>query len=141
MNVIATKREGVESMYLACTVASAFITVLGMAMLVVTTVLLGVVMGITCGYLYFECKKIPNVVISIDENNVLHLPKGVTVSIDDVIDVSYRRASAKSIQYKWGSVALKTKNGMIHKYGYIAECEEVAKRLTDMMYQAKYERE
>ena len=141
LNVIATKREGVGTMYLVCTVASIFITVLGFAMLLVPTILLGVVMMITCGYFYLECKKIPDVVISVDENNTLYLPMGVTVSISDVIDVSYRRASARSIQYKWGSVTIRTKNGMVYKYGYIAECEEVAKRLTDMVYQAKYKQE
>lgn len=141
MNIIATKREGVESMYLVCTVVSVFITVLGFAMLLVPTILLGVVMMVTCGYLYLECRKIPNIVISADENNTLYLPDGITVSMDDVADVSYRRASARSIQYKWGSVTIKTKNGTLYKYGYIAECEEVAKRLTDMLYQARYKTE
>ena len=58
-------------------------------------------------------------------------------TVKAVNDVSYRRASAKGIQYRWGSVTLSTLYGK-YKFGFVADCEEVSKRLTQLVYEEKY---
>jgi len=73
----------------------------------------------------------------LSDDNKLILPHGVTVSLYAVNDVSYRRASAKGIQYRWGSVTLSTLYGK-YKFGFVADCEEVSKRLTQLLYKEKY---
>jgi len=137
MKVIATKREGLGAMYLICTVVGVACITLGVAMPNLYSALLGILLSITCGYIYAKYFSLPKVVISIDQNGCLFLPKGVVINIKDVIDVSYRRAAAKGIQYRWGDITLTTRIGK-YKYGFIAECENVAKSLTEMMHKAKY---
>ena len=139
MNVIAHKKSGVGFMYLVCVLLGFMLIGIGIAtgaeglLLAVA----GLAISGISGFIFVQYISLPYDVIGIDREDNLHLPKGTVVNIKDVLDVSYRRASARSIQYKWGSVTLKTRLGTF-KYGYIADCEEVAKLLTDMMYQAKF---
>lgn len=139
MDVIAHKRSGVGFMYLVCTLLGLIFVGVGFytsgeALLIA---FMGLVVTGISAYIFISYLALPYAVITLDRENNLHLPKNKTVAINDVLDVSYRRASARGIQYKWGSVTLTTRLGSF-KYGYIADCEEVAKRLTDLMYQAKY---
>ena len=140
MNVIAHKREGVGVMYLVCTFLGLVFIGIGAALLGegILLILFGILLSAVSGYIFYGYVSLPYAVIQIDGEDNLHLPKGKTISLCDVLDVSYRRASAKGIQYKWGSVTLTTRLGK-YKYGYIADCEEVAKNLTDMMYRARFE--
>lgn len=139
MNVIARKKEGVGIMYLVCTLLSTVFVGVGIGlsgeMLIIA--LLGLALLCISGYVFIQYVMLPYDVISIDREDNLHLPKGKVINIKDVLDVSYRRASARHIQYKWGSVTLKTRLGTF-KYGYIADCEQVSKILTDMVYHARY---
>lgn len=142
MDIIARKRGGVGFMYLVCALvgliltASAFIDMGEMLPLLI----LGIPLTVISTYIFISYLALPYNVITLDKDNKLHLPKGVTLVLTDLLDVSYVRASARSIQYKWGSLLLTAKQGKF-KYGYIADCEEVAKRLTDMMYRARYDSE
>ena len=79
---------------------------------------------------------LPKEIILVDKNNQLHLPKGISLNPKDIVDVSYRRASARSIQYKWGSVTIETRDSK-YKFGYVADCEFVAKNIYDLMYKSK----
>ena len=139
MNVIAHKKSGVGIMYLVCVLLGFILIGIGIAtggeglLLAVA----GLAISGISGFIFVQYILLPYDVISIDQEDNLHLPKGTIVNIKDVLDVSYRRASARSIQYKWGSVTLKTRLGDF-KYGYISDCEEVSKQLTDMMYRARF---
>ena len=138
MDVIAHKKSGVGSMYLVCAILALIIIGVGVGTHTAFVLLpMGLAIGGFSGYIFVDYTRLPYDVIGIDQEDNLHLPKGTVVNIKDVLDVSYRRASARSIQYKWGSVTLKTRLGDF-KYGYIADCEDVAKLLTDMMYRARY---
>ncbi len=79
---------------------------------------------------------LPSDIIVLSDNGTLILPKGVTISLESISDVSYRRASAKGIQYRWGSITLSTYYGS-YKFGFVADCEDVAKQLTQMVFEAK----
>ncbi len=139
MDIIAHKRNGVGVMYFICTLLGLMITGFGISAFpggIIIVVMGLVVVGIS-GFIFIQFITLPYNVICADKEDNLHLPKGKVVSIKDVLDVSYRRATARGIQYKWGSVTLSTRIGTF-KYGCISDCEDVAKRLTDMMYQARY---
>lgn len=138
MEVIARKREGVGVMYLCCTIVGVITTIFGIGSMTIYFALLGILLTVVCGYMYAGYVALPTDVILLEQGNVLRLPKGGTLNINDLSDVSYKCATAKEIQYKWGTVMLRTKFGDVYKYGYIAECETVAKRLTEMMYAARY---
>ena len=138
MDVIAHKKSGVGFMYLVCALLGLIIIGLGIGThTAFALVPMGLAIGGFSGYIFVDYTRLPYDVISIDRESNLHLPKGKVVNIKDILDVSYRRASARSIQYKWGSVTLKTRLGDF-KYGYISDCEEASKKLTDMMYRARF---
>ena len=141
MDVIACKKGGVGVMYLLCTFVGLIISASGFAMMGEGIIMgiAGIAIALISGYVFFSYVSLPYAVIQLDSDNNLHLPKNLVVNVGDVLDVSYRRASARGIQYRWGSVTLSTRLGT-YRYGYIADCESVAKSLTDMIYQAKYKK-
>ena len=100
------------------------------------TVLFGVaVLAISCYGVVAFCRT-PAEIVSVDNNGILHLPNDVTLNPADLIDVSYKRARGKGIQYKWGKIILSTHID-IYKFNFVADCEQTAKELTRMMYESK----
>lgn len=138
MEVIARRKEGVGLMYLLCTFLGLIFVGMGIAFGVdgILLTVMGAVLGGISGYLTVSYLTLPSAIIIYDGSNTLTLPKEVKLNIKDVIDVSYRRAHGRGISYKWGSVTIKTHIGK-YKYGFVAECEDVAKQLTEMMYRAR----
>ena len=141
MKVIAHKKDGMGLLYGFVVVMGIFLISLGIG-LGLAGIYLWLLGGLICGIgVYYVVKflMLPSAIIMQDTDGILHLPKGVTVSPADIIDVSYRRASARGLQYAWGSVNIKTHTDE-YKYGFVAECEDAAKELTDIMYRARYSR-
>lgn len=138
MEVIARKKTGVGIMYLVCTFFGLTIFGMGISDEIIIVGLLGLVLSIISGYIFFDYVSLPYDVIKVDTEGNLHLPKSIVIPLRDITDISYRRASAKGIQYKWGSVTMRTHLEKF-KYGYIRNCEDVAKQLTEMMHRAKFE--
>ena len=56
--------------------------------------------------------------------------------IKDIVDVSYRRASYKGGQYRYGKIIVKTKDTS-YTAQFVAECESVSKEITRLMYEKK----
>lgn len=137
MKVVACKKKGVGVMYFICAFLGVIFLIFGLTTVNVPPIIFGAIITLVCSYVFLQYLFTPECIIAIDEENDLHLPKGVKVNIKDVLDVSYKRASGRGIQYKWGTVILTT--GLnTYEYDYIADCENVAKMLTDLMYKAKY---
>ena len=136
MKTIATKKMAVLGIYI-------FSALLGLSLIglsLTTEQLLisisGVlVLAVSVGII-IDFFRIPGTVITQDENGELHLPRGIIVAPKEIGDVSYRRASARGIQYKWGTIIISTYSAT-YKYRYVDDCEAVAKELTDIMYASK----
>ncbi len=141
MEVIARKRAGIGAMYLFVTVVGVCMMVFGIGATTIYFALLGILLTAIGIYIYAGYIALPTDVIVLEQDGVLRLPKGITLNIGDLWDVSYKCATAKGIQYKWGTVILRANAGIVYKYGYVAECESVAKRLTEMMYAVRYNKE
>lgn len=140
MNVtIAHKAHGAGCMYI-------IVAVLGLISIIygfigqsssLGFILIGVVATVLCSFYSFRYLSLPSAIIVLTDNNTLLLPKGVTVALEELCDVSYKRASAKGIQYRWGAITLTTRSG-VYKYDFVCDCEEVSKHLTRQMYAIKY---
>ena len=141
MNItIAKKCHGAGIMYI-------LVALFGLAFLIFTltsndgatamTSLVGVLCLILGGFYSVRYLLLPNAIISLTENHQLLLPKGVTIPLETLIDVSYKRAQAKGYQYKWGKIVLQTRDHT-YKFDFVADCETVAKHLTKQMYAAKH---
>ena len=134
---IARKKNSAGILYVILTVAGAAILIFGICENTIGAIIFGVVLAAVSAVLAIRYLSLPSNIIVLSDDNKLILPHGVTVSLSAVNDVSYRRASAKGIQYRWGSVTLSTLYGK-YKFGFVADCEEVSKRLTQLVYEEKY---
>ena len=137
--VIARKEKSVGVIFLVGVFVVLFVSVMAPITRsgeLVEWIIFGVVLGgfFLSAYVVYSLK--PNDLIMLDEDNNLHLPRGVMVALSEVIDVSYKCARGKSTTYEWGSVTIKTENAK-YKCDLIADCAIVAERLTDVVKRAK----
>lgn len=134
MKVLATKSTKIGFLYIFCLVMGVIFSLFSFYMiyfLLVGILLVLVSLGIVIDY--FHTAKTP---ILLNDKNQLILPKGIILELNEVKDVSYRRASAKGIQYKWGTVKIISTKGEF-KFRYLENCEEVAKTILKLVYQSK----
>lgn len=98
--------------------------------------MVGVLAGVIGVVVLVRLKRRPAAVIS-REGDILHCPDG-SFAISDLTAVVCRRAHGRRINYRWGAVIL-TVGGTEHKYDFVADVEEVQKRLWQLMreYQEK----
>lgn len=132
MKILATKSTKIGFLYIFSLVISIIFSLGGFyviyllyAGISVALVSLGIVID------YFCTAKNP---IILSDKNQLILPKGIVLELADIIDVSYKRATAKGIQYKWGTVKITSTKGEF-KFRYLENCEDVAKTLLKLIYQ------
>lgn len=91
----------------------------------------GVSLWILVGY--YSTPKETIILLNEDE---IQIGKEVRISIHSIVDVSYRRTSARGVQYRWGDVIISTNNSR-YKVKYLADCEKVSKEITALMYKKK----
>ncbi len=99
--------------------------------------LLLAIVGVVFAVRYFL---IPSqiMVLSCDSCTLI-LPKGVTVPLNSIKSVSYQRSGQGRMVQNWGSVTIYAYTGT-YIYGFVANCEEVAKELTRLMHETKKKR-
>ena len=78
----------------------------------------------------------PKEIIKLNENNELILPKNIKLSCSDLIDISYRKATAKGYSYSYGKIIISSKKGT-YTYNFVKDCEGVCKELTRLMFENK----
>lgn len=133
---IAYKKQSAGILYIILTLVGIGVLIAGGVAHHTIAILMGALITILSGVFAVQFLSLPSKIIVLTEDGTLLLPKGETVSLASINDVSYRRASARGIQYRWGSVTISTYSGT-YKYGFVANCEYVAKELTRLMNEAK----
>lgn len=143
MKTIAYRKSGLGALYI-------FTLLIGVMLVIIEIMsglkifFMGIIGLLTIGISVFILTgffKTPYNAIQLNENMQLILPNGVTFNIKDISDVSYRKAlnkysrrsSSSNAGYKWGSVTISTCFGS-HTVKYLANCEDVAKELTRLMF-------
>lgn len=138
MEIIAHKKRGIGLMYAFTLLLSLFMFLYAVfsrdnpALIIIY--LGALTIAVISLVIVIQYIKTPNEAIIYDESkNEIRLPSDVIIQVSDIVDLSYRRASAKGIQYKWGSVVIKT---ITNRYivRYLANCEAVCKRLIELKY-------
>ena len=133
---IAYKKQSAGILYIVLTLVGLGVLVAGCAAHYVTAILMGALIVILCGVFAVQFLSLPTDIIVLSDDGTLILPKQEVVFLNSISDVSYRRASARGIQYRWGSVTISAYSDT-YKYGFVANCEDVAKELTRLVYEAK----
>ena len=137
---IAYKKHCAGILYIILTFVGVMLFISAITEKLLPLGIIGGLLTIISAILSVRFLSLPSDIIVLSEDGDLILPKGVTVSLESVSDVSYRRASAKGIQYRWGSITVSTYYDS-YKFGFVADCEDVAKKLTQMVFEAKQKTE
>lgn len=133
MITLARKSTGVGILYLCCLVISVLLSV---SLHNAYALTLGIFVSVISLIILADYIRVPIHPVMLDQSNRLILPKNTIISPKDIIDVSYRRASARGIQYKWGTISIVSDVGT-YKFRYIKDCEEVAKTILKLAYGSK----
>ena len=133
---IAYKKHSAGIVYIILTFVGVMLFISAIAEKLIPMGIIGGLLTVVSAVLSIRFLMLPSNIIVLSDDNSIILPKGITVPLDSISDVSYIRASAKGIQYRWGSVTVSTYYGS-YKYGFVADCENVSKQLTQMVFEAK----
>ena len=133
---IAYKKYSAGIVYIILTFVGVMLLISAIAEKLIPMGIIGGLLTVVSAVLSIRFLMLPSNIIVLSDDNTIILPKGITVPLDSISDVSYRRASAKGIQYRWGSVTVSTYYGS-YKYGFVADCEDVSKQLTQMVFEAR----
>ena len=143
--VIAYKKQSAGILYIICTVF--FILIL--AKVIGSTEMTGEdvflilslsVITVSALVLSVQFLLLPSELIILANQQTLILPKGVTVSLDSIDEVTFKRATAKGARYRWGSVTILTREGK-YKIHYVTDCQDVAIKLNQLARKAKKRRD
>ena len=133
---IAYKKYSAGIVYIILTFVGVMLLISAIAEKLIPMGIIGGLLTVVSAVLSIRFLMLPSNIIVLSDDNTIILPKGITVPLDSISDVSYRRASAKGIQYRWGSITVSTYYDS-YKYGFVADCEDVSKQLTQMVFEAK----
>lgn len=126
MEIIARKKGDLWIIYLITAILGIGIIFLNkesMILMLVGAVITIIFIGILIDYLL-----IPKKIIQIREDGKILFSKKKVFLWHELKNVSYRRFSAKGIQYQWGKIMVQTTRGTF-SYRYVDECEKVAQEL------------
>ena len=129
--VIAKKKHSAGVLFILLTLLGVVLLSLGVAFDIKILLFMGAIFALGCvGFVvwYFT---VPSVIIALDENRNLLLPRGVVISLRDITEVSSFEAWNHRAKYTWGTITISTKTRK-YKYGFVANCAEVEKHINDL---------
>lgn len=126
--VIARKKHSAGVLFILLTLLGVGLLALGIACNIMILLVLGAAFAVGCIGFAVWYLTVPSAIIALDENGNLVLPRGVTIAVRDITDVFCFTASSLHRDYQFGSVTIETKTRK-YKYGFVADCENVAKEL------------
>ena len=139
MEVIAKRKKGIWLLYVFTLIVALFIPTVGtiaqkgnvMPFLIFSPIWL--TLSIISIVILVRYKNTPDNAILYNESEKAIYIGNTKIYLNEIEDLSYVRAAARGIQYKWGTVKIKTKDSK-YVVRYISDCEDVCKRLTHLKY-------
>ena len=136
METVIAKRSPAGLLFLVGVATSLEITINGIIARSFLMAFFGVLLTVAFLPYTIHFIRLPANVISLSERNTLLLPGNKEISLFSIENVSYKRAMRKNKSYRWGTVTITTRSNT-YKYHFIADCEEVSKRLIKLTYDGK----
>ena len=133
---IAYKKQSAGIPYIILTLLGAVLLISAIAEKEIRMILLCAVLVLVSAVLSVQFLLLPSEIIILSGDGTLILPRGITVPLDSVCAVSCKRARAKGLRYRWGSVILST-HLETYKFGFVADCEDVTICLNQLIREAK----
>ncbi len=133
---IAYKKQSAGILYIIVTLLGTILLISAITAKEIPLILISAVLVLTSLILSVQFLRLPSEIIILSDDDMLILPKGVTIPLDSVIEVSCKRASAKGLKYRWGSVTLSTYSEK-YKFDFVDDCENVTIQLNKLVRKAK----
>lgn len=139
MTVIGKRKRGICAVYCFCLLASLAMIAFGIfgelnGERPTISIILGALCAVICFFVIMDYLATPLNAIEYDGQDTIYVG-GQAVSLFDIKDVSYKRAKVRGIQYSYGTITVTTKSEDIAVVSYVADCEEVSKTLTQLVYE------
>ena len=129
--VIAKKKHSAGVLFMLLTLLGVGLLILGIVFDIKILLFMGAILAVGCvGFVvwYFT---VPSVIIALDKNRNLILPRDVVISLRDITEVSSFEAWNHRVDYTWGTITIETKTRK-YKYGFVADCAEVERKINDL---------
>jgi len=136
METIIAKRSPAGLIFLVGAATGFEIIIYGIIERLFLMVVFGVLLTVVFLPHTIHFARLPANVILLSERNTVLLPGKKEISLFSIENVSYKRAQRKHIRYRWGTLTITTRSHT-YKYHFIADCEEVSKRLIKLAYDGK----
>ena len=139
MEIIAQKKKGIWLLYVFTLLLSLFMPIIiaiiprGNVLFVILLPIWLIFSTISIVILVQYTHTPKNAILYNESEKAIYLNDNLKIHLNEIEDLSYVRAAARGIQYKWGTVKIKTKDSK-YVVRYIADCEDVCKRLTHLKY-------
>lgn len=134
MKVIGRRSNGVGILYMLMLLLSMIMIFIGIYENYF--LFIGFVLFVVSLYIVIDYHKTPKAPIMINDQADVVLHQGIVIRPNELVDVSYKRASAKGFQYRFGTVIIQI-TAATYKFRYLKDCEKVSKELSKLMYQNK----
>ncbi|MCQ2521074.1 MAG: hypothetical protein MJ105_01725 [Lachnospiraceae bacterium] len=135
--VLARKKTGLEFIYFAVALMgiAACVLIAGRDPRAPYFIITGmfIVIGLALGIMIVSAPKTPVVMVNPYE---LELPGGKVIPLAQVSFVQYKRAYARGISYRWGTITLITAQGEF-TFRYVDNCEYVAQQIMGLRDQIR----
>ena len=139
MEVIAKRKKGIWLLYVFTLIVALFIPTIstivpkgnGIAFVIFSPIWLTI--SIISIVILVQYKYTPDNAILYNKSEKAIYVRNTRIYLNEIEDLSYVRAHARGIRYKWGTVKIKTNNSK-HVVRYIADCKNVCERLTHLKY-------
>ena len=142
MKVLATRKKGLTGVYfltifigliaLVCGIFAPKNSNEGIPLLIISLAII-----ITAICMIVDICKTPEIIITYDSDSSILYVLGNRIYLKDIQNVEYKKARAKHIYYKFGTVFI-TANGNRIKCKYVTDCENVAKEIYKLSIEAKH---
>ncbi len=134
MKIIAYRKNGIGILYMfSLLIGIAFIAYGSSSVNGIVMVAIGLAVCAISLYILIDFFRTPYAVIQMTDEGQLVLPKKTEIQLDEITKISFRRARAKGLRYRWGSVMISTYSET-YKVKYVADCEKVAKDLHGLIF-------
>ena len=142
MKVLGTRKGGIWIPYILVLLMFSVGTVIIIAVddvgvdQIIVAGIFSTVMVLVCVGILISYFSQPRDMIILRNNKELLLPENIVIPLYSITKVRYKRAAARGIHYKYGSVIIST-SGEEHVCRYVSNCEEVSNQILELSNKAK----
>jgi len=128
MIIVAERKNSICLLYFLGLIGGCLLSLIGYQK--AETLIGGILVIIISLIILIHFANSPKIAVQQDEKGNFFLYDEIILASDEIIDVRYRRVSARGLQYKWGKLMFYTKKGD-YTFSYIKDVEYSCKYILE----------